>query len=491
LKKTSGKLQKEEIRLYRKLQTLLHKKNKEILARFKKDGLPSSDIDRKILVQPLTEAIEDYANIVIDNTADAVERGVRRSVDELNKLKFGEKSIKAKLDYGFIKDFSIAIFDKIKKHIFEASENTMNRLIGDVMDNLSQSYKEGYGYNKAAEMLKDVFVNMETYELEMVARTEIAGQENLGMHEGNKELGVEYEKWRTARDADVRDSHQELEGQIVRVGDRFSNGLEYPGDRSGPIEEWINCRCTLMPYILPEGMIAPELPYFYEKDLVKEQLPGDKPISGSIDTREEPLFDNDEDRENYIKDVFEKSGESISDDEVKQILKGLEQYTAGGSNYKTFRKYSELGEKKFKEYLESTMGTASDIRIAREVAYAKMRTEPIERYLKIAPKAPQKDIFRGIQLYEYEVEKLIQKGKIWQESSFSSYSNIKDIAKERGNVIFQSINNKGVSIAGFSRYADEAEVLMPKNVEFLIKSIKRVGRGVNQKIFVTIEEIVK
>lgn len=48
-------------------------------------------MDRKILVQPLTEAIEDYANIVIDNTADAVERGMRRSVDELNKLKFGEK----------------------------------------------------------------------------------------------------------------------------------------------------------------------------------------------------------------------------------------------------------------------------------------------------------------------------------------------------------------------------------------------------------------
>lgn len=247
----------------------MHKKNKEILARFKKEGLPSSDIDRKILVQPLIEAIEDYANIVLDNTADAIERGMRRVVYELNELKFGEKSIKAKLDYGFIKDFSIAIFDKIKKHIFEASKNTMNRLIGNVMDNLSKSYEEGYGYDKAAERLKDVFVNMETYELEMVARTEIAAQENLGMHEGNKELGVEYEKWRTARDADVRDSHQELEGQIVRVGDRFSNGLEYPGDRSGPIEEWINCRCTIMPYIPPEGYTVPELPYFYESDLRK------------------------------------------------------------------------------------------------------------------------------------------------------------------------------------------------------------------------------
>jgi SPP1 gp7 family putative phage head morphogenesis protein len=227
-------------------------------------------MDRKILVQPLTEAIEDYANIVIANTADAVERGMRRTVDQLNKLKFGEKSIKAKLDYGFIRDFSIAIFDKIKKYIFEASENTMNRLIGNVMDNLSQSYKEGYGYNKAAERLEDVFTNMETYELERIARTEIAGQENLGMHEGNKELGVEYEKWRTARDADVRDSHQDLEGQIVKVGDRFSNGLEYPGDRSGPIEEWINCRCTLMPFLMPEGYTAPSgMTFFYESDLVK------------------------------------------------------------------------------------------------------------------------------------------------------------------------------------------------------------------------------
>jgi SPP1 gp7 family putative phage head morphogenesis protein len=148
----------------------------------------------------------------------------------------------------------------------------MNRLIGDVMDNLRQSYEEGYGYNKAAERLEDVFTNMETSELEMVARTEIAGHENLGMHEANIELGVEYEKWKTARDADVRDSHQDLEGQIVRVGDRFSNGLEYPGDRSGSIEEWINCRCTLMPFLMPEGYTAPSgMDYFYESDLVPQE----------------------------------------------------------------------------------------------------------------------------------------------------------------------------------------------------------------------------
>ena len=43
----------------------------------------------------------------------------------------------------------------------------------------------------------------------------------------------------------------------------------YPGDKSGPIEEWINCRCSHAAYILPLGYEAPNFFPFKESDLIK------------------------------------------------------------------------------------------------------------------------------------------------------------------------------------------------------------------------------
>ena len=47
----------------------------------------------------------------------------------------------------------------------------------------------------------------------------------------------------------------------------------YPGDMNGSIEEWINCRCTTVPYLMPLGFMAPPgVSYFYESDIIP--IPG-------------------------------------------------------------------------------------------------------------------------------------------------------------------------------------------------------------------------
>jgi hypothetical protein len=51
--------------------------------------------------------------------------------------------------------------------------------------------------------------------------------------------------WETASDDRVRDSHAEMNGESVGLDEAFSNGLMYPGDPSGPVEEIANCRCYL------------------------------------------------------------------------------------------------------------------------------------------------------------------------------------------------------------------------------------------------------
>lgn len=55
--------------------------------------------------------------------------------------------------------------------------------------------------------------------------------------------------WRTRRDGRVRNSHGDLEGDYVRIGEPFITvnnvRLMRPGDPGAPLHETINCRCRL------------------------------------------------------------------------------------------------------------------------------------------------------------------------------------------------------------------------------------------------------
>lgn len=59
--------------------------------------------------------------------------------------------------------------------------------------------------------------------------------------------------WRTAHDNRVRESHQSMDGDVVKLGEKFVTGngnyLEFPGDPNGPVEDIINCRCWREPAI--------------------------------------------------------------------------------------------------------------------------------------------------------------------------------------------------------------------------------------------------
>lgn len=53
-------------------------------------------------------------------------------------------------------------------------------------------------------------------------------------------------QWDSTLDSRTRDSHRDLDGEIVGVHERFSNGLMYPSDPNGSAGEVINCRCCLL-----------------------------------------------------------------------------------------------------------------------------------------------------------------------------------------------------------------------------------------------------
>jgi len=262
-------------RLNKKLNGLFSNVFEETIDRFDSLGhMPSSDSQRKRIINAISEAGDDYKEIAATEGVDSARRGYLKEVSTLRVI--GLDVVR--------EDMSKRIVDLIRAHSFIASDLTISRITGDVMGNLAKSYEEGLGIKEARERLRTEFADIKTNQLNTIARTETISLQNEGQYTAKQENNVEYHQWWTGQDERVRGNpaglypnsdanHWELHGQIVKVGDKFSNGLLYPGDRSGgqsTIEEWINCRCHDVTFIMPEGYMAPPgKAYFYEDELVE------------------------------------------------------------------------------------------------------------------------------------------------------------------------------------------------------------------------------
>lgn len=84
-----------------------------------------------------------------------------------------------------------------------------------------------------------------------IARTESAGAMSQGAWDQAQAMGDLYvaKEWLSFEDAKTRETHLACSAQgIIPIGDRFSNGLDYPLDPSGNAGEVVNCRCVLAYY---------------------------------------------------------------------------------------------------------------------------------------------------------------------------------------------------------------------------------------------------
>ncbi len=79
------------------------------------------------------------------------------------------------------------------------------------------------------------------------ARTMITSAQNGGREDQYRRaesMGIKLGKrWIASLDHRTRDSHRQLDGEVVKINEQFSNGLEYPGDPNGDPREVYNCRC--------------------------------------------------------------------------------------------------------------------------------------------------------------------------------------------------------------------------------------------------------
>lgn len=153
---------------------------------------------------------------------------------------------------------------------------TSNEVIHDV---ISQAMSEGWSNDTLANVFDDTFDvwitgdidktdfewltnpaarpglgnRMLHWRKEMIARTETTRIANAGAFNLFDRWGVKKKEWLSTGDDRTRDWHLSMSGQIVDIRGKFKSGLgnllEYPGDASAPLNETIQCRCTILPVI--------------------------------------------------------------------------------------------------------------------------------------------------------------------------------------------------------------------------------------------------
>ena len=111
-----------------------------------------------------------------------------------------------------------------------------------------QGILQGKSINKVAKDLQRV-TGMDEKAAIRNARTAMTGAQNSGRLDSMKRAasrGVGLKKgWMATLDHVTRDSHVDLDGEVVDLDKPFSNGLMFPADGTGEPAEVYNCRCRL------------------------------------------------------------------------------------------------------------------------------------------------------------------------------------------------------------------------------------------------------
>ena len=279
---SNARSRNNERQLERELQRFFDRLGKQVqsnLEEYWSDHLLQGQLD--LITQPISEAQAEYYHILQKYNKREYQLGIREAerLVKLSKKPIAEKAIKPRLTrrYDLFATLREAEEDLLNR-VFIASQATLNRVDTSIKTLLTEGYQSGKGINYVANLLTRRFDQLQTWEATRIARTEIHNSHNTAVMDTYQELGVEYTMWISAGDdGRTRDSHlgpadgvpDGVDGEIIPMGGTYSNGLQYPGDTSGPIEEWINCRCSNAPYVIPYGYAAPPFSPFREEDLIK------------------------------------------------------------------------------------------------------------------------------------------------------------------------------------------------------------------------------
>lgn len=193
----------------------------------------SEDADEITDIDNYEKLIAEYIAQVDASLADAYKYG---HTDTLVKFDFEPQNDAAK--------------KALQQYAASRIKGITDTTLEQVKQVLVDSFEEGVAVTEVAARLDEKFAEIESGRAETIARTETLTAVSLGREDKREEFKKEFpdtklmKMWVSAQDEKVRDSHQELDGNVVEVDAEFKEGLRFPRDPNGAAEEVINCRCT-------------------------------------------------------------------------------------------------------------------------------------------------------------------------------------------------------------------------------------------------------
>lgn len=197
-----------------------------------------SDINKKDtapIVLTISWSKED--EILVKRSTPYLLSGIKSGVN------FGKEILQAEVDAQIIEQTSQAYLATRLTKMKSINATVRQQL----KDEIEEGIRAGETISQISDRVRDVY-NVASNRARTIARTETTGAVNGGSMMYYEEADVRKKQWVAAGDEATRDSHLAVNGEIRRMEEKFSNGLDYPGG-DGPAEEVINCRCTIQPII--------------------------------------------------------------------------------------------------------------------------------------------------------------------------------------------------------------------------------------------------
>ena len=151
---------------------------------------------------------------------------------------------------------AVQLDSKISNGLYSRMGEDVSMLKKHITAQVSRGISTGMSFEQVAQQIS--FKMVGTYNTPggslakamRIARTEghrIQVQAGMDACYRAKEKGADVVKqWDATLDSSTRESHQQVDGEIRELDEKFSNGLMFPGDPSGGAAEVVNCRCALL-----------------------------------------------------------------------------------------------------------------------------------------------------------------------------------------------------------------------------------------------------
>ena len=238
---TLGRIRRALLKMRRQALEALDAKRSNVRAPISQPDNVANAIDGQELVSAIrARAIAAFVSGYEDAFADV---GVAQLINDAGVFSLSREEINR---------IAELYFDRGLGRVVEIG----NRVKEMVRDTLIEGQTDGEALNDLADRVRDVF-NASAARATTIARTETQIALNGGAQSRyERELPPEAQlQWLSSRDSKVRDSHAEVDGEMITLGDIYTNGLGFPCDPSGPPEEIVNCRCYQIPVI--QGIADP------------------------------------------------------------------------------------------------------------------------------------------------------------------------------------------------------------------------------------------